>query len=117
MRFLNFSDTRHEGCVRPQIGNSEAHELMKFKKACALKRMGHPFVCEARSKDGKFKFDIIDLWEGVAYEFETNPDPAAVIKKKEKYLDCPYVVNIIDVKTGNSQELSELVRTHRYLIK
>lgn len=109
MRFLDFSDTRHLGCVRPQP-NTDKHENMKWNKAFELYKRGHEFVCEARLKDHSMKFDIIDLWAGIAYEFETNMNKKLIRKKKEKYLDCPFMVKIVDVKTNTTHELEEILK-------
>jgi len=110
MRFLDFSDTRHTGCVRPQSGNSEAHETAKFKKAYHLERIGHPFVCEARLKDHSMKFDLVDLFEGIAFEFESVVNRKLVLKKKAKYLDCPFIVKIVNLKTNMVRDLEDVLK-------
>ena len=113
LRFLDFSDTRHVGCVRPQTANSEEHEDLKFKKAYHLAKIEHPFVCEARLKDHSMKFDLIDLYEGIDYELTSNMNIKHIKKMKEKYLDCPFIVKIVDVKTNTTHELEEILKEEK----
>jgi len=113
LRFLDFSDTRHVGCVRPQSANSEEHEELKFKKAYHLEKIGHPFVCEARLKNHSMKFDLVDLWAGIDYEFTVNMGIKHIKKMKEKYLDCPFIVKIVDVNTSITHELEEILKEEK----
>ena len=59
-------------CVRINAGNSYEHEKKKFDIAYRLAKENHVFVTEAKSKNGKRKFDVFDATTGEIYEVETG---------------------------------------------
>ena len=77
-------------CVRISNGESERHILAKVIKCVEIMKLGHKFVTEAKSKDRKREFDVVDLDTGEIFEFEKNPkvnkgkDVTTVRIQKEK---------------------------------
>jgi len=56
------------------------HELAKLEKFLVLVHAGHKVVCEAVNNKTKLRHDLVDLTDGVIYEFETDKRRAARFK-------------------------------------
>ena len=72
LRLLDFSDTRHVGCVRPQANNTYEHEKFKFDKAFECAKKEHVKVLEK----------YINMWEPV--NFVTKKDVEDIVKNMLK---------------------------------
>jgi len=67
-----YSGSHSTGCVRINPNNSLEHELAKTKFAWKLAKLNQTFMTEAKSRDKKRRFDLINLTSGQVYEFETD---------------------------------------------
>lgn len=107
-KHLEMADTRQVNSIIPQTGNSLAHELVKFATLYRLKKKRHSCYSEPRSENHHVKYDLVDLTDGVAYEFETNASLLTINRKVEQHADSPFVLEIVDVQKVAKELIEEL---------
>jgi len=91
------ADWKVDSC-RFSAANSQEHEMLKALLCYMLTCQGHHFLTEARTKDCKFRADVVDLTDGIIYEVAVSekeqstdlkkaayPLPVQVVKKIETY--------------------------------
>ena len=76
--------------IRINVGNSDAHERLKFEECLRLAKQGHAFLTEAEFKGGRA--DIVDLDAGEIVEVAVSEGEESLALKTGFY---PLPVRVI----------------------